>query len=71
VIDKPLKVDWTSGFVYFHGLKDSVLEKHLYVVSIQQPGTVERLTETGFSHSAYMDDVSWKLPSFTISSNYS
>jgi hypothetical protein len=38
VIDKPLKVDWSSGFVYFHGLKDSPLEKHLYVVSIQQPG---------------------------------
>lgn len=55
VVDKPLKVDWSSGFVYFHGLKDTVLEKHLYVVSIQQPGNVKRLTLPGFSHSTYMD----------------
>ena len=57
VIDKPLKVDWSSGFVYFHGIKDSPLEKHLYVVSIQQPGVVKRLTQAGFSHSTYMDNV--------------
>ena len=58
VVDKPLKIDWSSGFVYFHGLKDTVLEKHLYVVSIQKPGNVKRLTVPGFSHSTYMDSVS-------------
>ena len=57
VIDKPLRVDWSAGFVFFHAIKDSPLEKHLYVVSIQQPGVVKRLTEAGFSHSAYMDNV--------------
>ena len=57
VIDKEVYVDETLGLVYFHGLKDSPLEKHLYVVSMNQPGHVRRLTIAGYSHSAHMNSV--------------
>ena len=40
--------------VYFHGLRDSVLEKHLYCVSINRAGEVRRLTTPGYSHSVEM-----------------
>jgi len=55
VIDKEVYVDETLGLVYFHGLKDSPLEKHLYVVSMNQPGHVRRLTIAGYSHNAHMN----------------
>ena len=61
VIDKEVYVDEALGLVYFHGLKDSPLEKHLYVVSMNQPGHVRRLTIAGYSHSAHMNSVSWKF----------
>jgi hypothetical protein len=57
VMDKEVWVDQTLGLVYFHGLKDSPLEKHLYVVSMNQPCHVRRLTTAGFSHSAQMNQV--------------
>lgn len=34
--------------------QDSVLERHLYCVSIHRPGEVRRLTAPGYSHSVDM-----------------
>ena len=55
VIDKEIWVDEANGFVYFHGLRETPLEKHLYVVSIDQPCNVRRLTTSGYSHTAYLN----------------
>ena len=55
VIDKDIWFDETNGFVYFHGLRETPLEKHLYVVSIDQPCNVRRLTTSGYSHTAHLN----------------
>ncbi len=47
--------------VYFHGLADTCLEPHLYVVSLRRPGEVRRLTAPGFSHSVEIgNNLEWK-----------
>ena len=51
VVNKAVWWDDTRALVYFHGLKDTCLEKHLYVVSAERPGEVRRLTEPGLSHN--------------------
>lgn len=51
VVNKPVWWDEARSLVYFHGLKDGCLERHLYVVSANSPGEVRRLTEPGLSHS--------------------
>ena len=61
VIDKEIWLDETNGFVYFHGLRETPLEKHLYVVSIDQPCNIRRLTTSGYSHTAYLNQVNAKL----------
>ena len=65
VIDKEIWLDEVNGFVYFHGLRETPLEKHLYVVSIDQPCNVRRLTTSGYSHTAYLNQVSRYIPSKT------
>ena len=60
VIDKEIWFDEANGFVYFHGLRETPLEKHLYVVSIDQPCNVRRLTTSGYSHTAYLNQVRLK-----------
>ncbi|XP_045621512.1 dipeptidyl peptidase 8 isoform X2 [Procambarus clarkii] len=51
-----LWVDESRGLVYFTGLLDSPLEQHLYVTSISHPGTIQRLTEPGFSHHVALNE---------------
>ncbi len=48
-------VDEAKGRLYFTGLKDDVLEQHLYSVDIPRPNVVSRLTELGWTNSASMD----------------
>ncbi|XP_052830441.1 dipeptidyl peptidase 9 [Octopus bimaculoides] len=50
VLPKEFFVDEEKARVYFTGLKDTVLEPHLYVVSYLYPAEPIRLTELGFSH---------------------
>lgn len=45
----------TGGRLYFTGLKDDVLEQHLYAVDIAKPDVITRLTERGYTNSASMD----------------
>jgi hypothetical protein len=52
-----LEVDEEKGFVYFTGTKDSPLEAHLYVASLDasaNPSHVVRLTSAGFTHRVTM-----------------
>lgn len=56
VVDKEIWVDESRGLIYFHGLKESPLERHLYVVSMDEPGNVRRLTSHGCSHNAQLNE---------------
>ncbi|XP_022256745.1 dipeptidyl peptidase 9-like [Limulus polyphemus] len=55
VSEKDVWVDEENELVYFIGLKDTPLERHLYVVSMKHPKDVIRLTTPGFSHNVAMD----------------
>jgi len=63
VINKQIWFDPHHQLVYFHGLMDTVLEPHLYVVSLRRPGEVRRLTNLGLSHSVEMNSSCSKLVS--------
>jgi len=56
VLNKQIWYDGARELVYFHGLYDTCLEPHLYVVSVRRPGEIRRLTTPGFSHSVEMSE---------------
>ena len=56
VLDSGLEYDPKRRLVYFRGLRESPLEKHFYVVSLDQPLNVKRLTHPGYSHSVCMSE---------------
>uniref|UniRef100_A0A8D9DS68 Dipeptidyl peptidase 9 n=2 Tax=Cacopsylla melanoneura TaxID=428564 RepID=A0A8D9DS68_9HEMI len=51
VLGRQMWVDEERGLVYFMALRESPLEKHLYVVSLNRPGEVRLLTRPGYSYS--------------------
>jgi len=55
VVTNLVGVDEAKGRLYFTGLKDDVLEQHLYAVDIAHPNVITRLTERGYTNSATMD----------------
>ncbi|KAH8398150.1 hypothetical protein KR215_007414 [Drosophila sulfurigaster] len=56
VLARNLWVDKPNQLVYFVGLRDTPLEKHLYVVSLQRPEHIRLLTEPGYSYLVEFDD---------------
>lgn len=62
VLARNLWVDKPNQLVYFVGLRDTPLEKHLYVVSLQRPEHIRLLTEPGYSYLVEFDDVSSSSP---------
>lgn len=58
VLGHNIWVDTERQLVYFIGLKETPLEKHLYVVSLQRPGEVRLLTRPGYSYSIDINKVS-------------
>jgi dipeptidyl-peptidase 4 len=48
-------VDEAAGRLYFTGLKDDVLEGHLYALDLARPGEPQRLTERGWTNAATAD----------------
>ncbi|KAH8340890.1 hypothetical protein KR059_009332 [Drosophila kikkawai] len=56
VLARSLWVDKANQLVYFVGLRDTPLEKHLYVVSLQRPEHIRLLTEPGYSYLVEFDD---------------
>jgi dipeptidyl-peptidase 9 len=58
VLGRNLWVDPDRQLVYFLGLRESPLEKHLYVVSLRRPGEVRLLTRPGYSYSIDLNKVS-------------
>ncbi|KAL1501567.1 hypothetical protein ABEB36_006867 [Hypothenemus hampei] len=45
-------VNQEKELIYFMGLKETPLEKHLYVVSLRKPGEIRLLTRPGYSYMA-------------------
>ncbi|CAL1268590.1 unnamed protein product [Larinioides sclopetarius] len=56
VSESDVWVNEKKRLVYFIGLKDSPLERHLYVVDTENLHEPLRLTASGFSHSVAMND---------------
>ena len=54
-------VDEAKGRLYFTGLKDDVLENHVYSLDLKRPDTVTRLTERGYTNQATMDGAASRL----------
>lgn len=51
VLGRQMWVDEERQLVYFMALRESPLEKHLYVVSLSRPGEVRLLTHPGYSYT--------------------
>lgn len=58
VLGQNIWVDNQKELVYFIGLRETPLEKHLYVVSIRRPGEIRLLTSIGYSYSVDFNNVS-------------
>lgn len=50
VLPHSMCLDEERQLVYFMGVRETPLEKHLYVVSIRRPGEVRLLTRPGYSY---------------------
>lgn len=57
VLSQNIWVDTEKQLVYFMGLKETPLEKHLYVVSLRRAGEVRLLTRPGYSYSVDFNKV--------------
>ena len=56
ISDRDVWIDEKSGLIYFVGLKEIPLERHLYVTCMTPPddpkyNPIKRLTDSGFSHT--------------------
>lgn len=56
VLGRNIWVDKKKKLVYFLGLRETPLEKHLYVVSLSQPNHIRLLTKPGNSYSVEFND---------------
>lgn len=56
VLGRNLWFDRKKQLVYFLGLRETPLEKHLYVVSLAQPNNIRLLTKPGDSYSVEFND---------------
>lgn len=57
VLGHNIWVDADRQLVYFMALRETPLEKHLYVVSLQRPGEIRLLTSIGYSYSVDFNKV--------------
>lgn len=55
VSEQDVWVDESRRLIYFIGLKESPLERHLYVVSLDKPEEPQKLTASGYSHTVAMN----------------
>lgn len=57
VLARSVWVDEEHDLVFFLGMRESPLEKHLYAVSLLRPGEIKLLTRPGYSYSIDMNKV--------------
>ncbi|CAL8078755.1 unnamed protein product [Orchesella dallaii] len=55
VMNAQTACNYELGLIFFIGLKDSPIERHLYVVSVHAPKKIRRLTPMGCSYTAYFN----------------
>lgn len=55
VMNAQIACNYELGLIFFIGLKDSPIERHLYVVSVHAPKKIRRLTPMGFSYTTYFN----------------
>lgn len=56
VLSRNLWIDKRRKLAYFLGLRETPLEKHLYVVSLTQPNQIRLLTKPGFSYTVEFNE---------------
>lgn len=56
VLARNIWIDQKRQLVYFLGLRETPLEKHLYAVSLVQPNHIRILTKPGFSYSVEFNE---------------
>ncbi|UVO52249.1 S9 family peptidase [Sphingomonas sp. SUN019] len=61
VVTDLVGVDEAQGRIYLSGLKDDVLESHVYALDIARPNVLTRLTERGWTNSARMDGAASRM----------
>lgn len=59
VLGHSIWIDEERELLYFIALKETPLEKHLYVVSLRRPGEVRLLTRPGYSYGVDFNKVSF------------
>lgn len=57
VLGQQIWVDLEYGIVYFLGLREGPLEKHLYGVSLRNPGEIRLLSKPGHSYNVDFSEV--------------
>lgn len=57
VLGRNIWIDSSRELIYFLGLRETPLEKHLYVVGLRQPNDIRLLTEPGSSYVVELDEV--------------
>jgi dipeptidyl-peptidase 9 len=57
VLARSVWVDEEHDLVFFMGMRESPLEKHLYAVSLLRPGEFRLLTRPGYSYCIDMNKV--------------
>lgn len=62
VLGRSVWVDAVNELVYFLGLRETPMEKHLYVVGLQKPDDIRLLTEPGNSYSIDFNQVCRRFP---------
>lgn len=67
VLGKNIWIDSKRCLVYFLGLKETPLEKHLYAVSYRKADYTRILTTRGFSYTVELNDVNFCGLSFSFS----
>lgn len=59
VLGRNVWYDKQNQLVYFMALRETPLEKHLYVVSLKKPNILRLLTVPGYSFTVEFNDVSY------------
>ena len=57
---RTLWIDKKNQIVYFIGFEQTPLEKHLYAVSLNEPGRVRLLTKQNYSYLIDFDEVIYR-----------
>jgi len=55
-VNGDIGINFALGFLFFVGTKETPLERHVYVVSMNNPDEIKLLTKPGFSYCPNFND---------------